>query len=54
MVLTGFKRPVTRIQFTLRNDLLANFIRPINDLQNKTVKLNDNNDLLIPNLNAQL
>ena len=54
MALAGFRRPVTRMQFILRNDLLANSVRPINDLQNKTVKLNDNSDLLIPNLNAQL
>ena len=45
---------MTRIQFTLRNDLLTNFIRPANDLQDKIVKLNDNSDLLILNLNAQL
>ena len=52
MALASFKRPVTRIQSAFRNDLLANPIRPINDLQNKTVKLNDNSDLLISNLDA--
>ena len=42
------------MQSALRNDLLANPVRPASDLQDKTVKLNDNSDLLIPNLNAQL
>ena len=42
------------MQSVLRNDLLANPIRPANDLQDKTVKLNDNSDLLIPDLDAQL
>ena len=32
MVLIGFRRSVTRIQSILRNDLLANPIRPTSDL----------------------
>ena len=45
---------MTRIQSIFRNDLLANPVRPVSDLQNKTMELNDNSDLLISNLDAQL
>ena len=40
------------MQFILRDDLLANPVRPINDLQNKIMELNDNSDLLILDLDA--
>ena len=42
------------MQSIFRDDPLANPIRPANDLQDKTVKSDDNSDLLIPDLDAQL
>ena len=42
------------MQSALRDDLLANPVRSASDSQDKTVELNDNSDLLISDLDAQL
>ena len=42
------------MQSALRDDPLANPVRPASDSQDKTVESDDNSDLLIPDLDAQL